>query len=52
MECSPNENYSDLATIVNNDNSFSSYSKSAALAAYIDYKMAGAKGTFNTTAIK
>jgi dextranase len=48
---SPNDNYSDLATIIQNNDSWSSNTKKSVLAAYMDYNNAGSSGSFNTPGV-
>lgn len=47
----PNENYSDLATFILNNNNYSSNSKKTVLAAYMNYNKANNPGTFNTPGV-
>ena len=48
---SPNENYSDLATIITNNNAYSSNTKKTVLAAYMNYNKANNPGSFNTPSV-
>jgi dextranase len=48
---SPNNGYADLATIIANNNSYSSNAKKTTLAAYMDYDLANSTGFFNTPGV-
>lgn len=48
---SPNEGYKDLATIINNNDTYSSSTKKTVLAAYMDYNLASSSGYFNTPGV-
>ena len=48
---SPNENYSDLATIIQNNNQYSNNTKNTVLAAYINYNLAENTGNFNKNSV-
>ncbi len=48
---SPNDNYSDLATIIQYNNSYSSNTKNTVLAAYMNYNLADNQGYFNTPGV-
>ena len=48
---SPNENYADLASIIQNNNQYSSNNKNTVLAAYINYDLAENTGSFNINSI-
>ncbi len=48
---SPNENYSDLATIIKNNTQYSNNTKNTVLAAYINYDMAENAGRFNKNSV-
>jgi dextranase len=43
----PNDDFEDLARIINDNNAFSNNSKNTVLAAYLNYDMAGSSGYFN-----
>lgn len=47
----PNEGYSDLAKIIQDNNRFSSNTKKTVLTAYMDYNLAGNPGYFNTPGV-
>jgi dextranase len=47
----PNEGYSDLATIIENNNKFSNNTKQTILTAYMDYDIAENPGYFNTPGV-
>ncbi len=46
-----NQNYSDLATIILNNNNYSSNTKKTVLAAYMNYNKADNPGSFNTPSV-
>ncbi len=48
---SPNETYADLATIITNNDAYSSNTKKTVLAAYMNYNVADNPGSFNTPAV-
>ena len=48
---SPNDNYSDLATIIQYNNSYSNNTKNTVLAAYMNYDLADNQGYFNTPGV-
>ncbi|MEI6680905.1 MAG: glycoside hydrolase family 66 protein, partial [Mariniphaga sp.] len=48
---SPNEAYSDLATIIQNNTAWSNNSKKTVLAAYLNYNVANNTGYFNTPGV-
>ena len=48
---SPNDNYFDLATIILNNNTYSSNTKKTVLAAYMNYNKANSGGAFNTPSV-
>jgi len=47
----PNESYKDLATIIENNNTYSNNTKKTVLAAYMDYNLANNPGYFNTSGV-
>ena len=47
----PNEGYSDLARIIQDNNSFSNNTKQTVLTAYMDYNLAESPGYFNTPGV-
>lgn len=47
----PNDGFSDLATIIQNNNSLTNNAQQTVLAAYMDYNLAGSKGYFNTPGV-
>ena len=47
----PNEGYKDLATIIQNNDSWSNDLKKTVLSAYMDYNLAGNPGYFNTPGV-
>ncbi|NTW23794.1 MAG: cycloisomaltooligosaccharide glucanotransferase, partial [Lentimicrobium sp.] len=47
----PNDDFEDLARIINDNNAFSNNSKSTVLAAYVNYDLANASGYFNTPGV-
>lgn len=47
----PNDTYADLIRIINNNNAYSSNRLNTVLAAYINYKLAENKGTFNSPGV-
>lgn len=48
---SPNDNYSDLANIIQVNNAFSNDTKNTVLAAYMNYDLANNQGYFNTPSV-
>lgn len=48
---SPNDKYSDLAAIINNNDTYSSNTKKTVLAAYLNYNKAENPGSFNTPSV-
>lgn len=48
---SPNDGYKDLATIINNNDSYCNSTKKTVLAAYMDYDLANSNGSFNTAGV-
>ncbi|HVY74017.1 MAG TPA: glycoside hydrolase family 66 protein [Puia sp.] len=47
----PNEGYADLATVIQNNQSWSSNTKQTVLTAYMDYNVANGAGYFNTPGV-
>jgi len=47
----PNEGYKDLATIIQENDEWSNYSKKSVLCAYMDYNLAANPGYFNTPGV-
>ncbi|MBI1938311.1 MAG: T9SS type A sorting domain-containing protein [Ignavibacteriales bacterium] len=47
----PNNNYSDLIRIINNNNNYSADSLQTVLAAYINHDLSGSPGSFNTHSV-
>lgn len=47
----PNEGYKDLATIIQNNNRWSNYTKNTVLCAYMNYDLAAHPGYFNTPSV-
>ncbi|MFA5971765.1 MAG: glycoside hydrolase family 66 protein [Lentimicrobiaceae bacterium] len=47
----PNDGYKDLATIINDNNTFSGNTKNTVLAAYMNYDLANSTGFFNTAGV-
>ncbi|MBE0651303.1 MAG: glycoside hydrolase family 66 protein [Bacteroidales bacterium] len=47
----PNEGYQDLATIIENNNTYSNNTKKTVLTAYMDYNLANNPGYFNTPGV-
>jgi dextranase len=48
---SPNESFSSLANVIQNNDTYSSQTKKTMLAAYMNYNVANSTGTFNTPAV-
>lgn len=48
---SPSDNYSDLATLIKQNNTLSNNTKNTVLAAYMNYDLANNKGYFNTPSV-